>query len=55
MPLAGDEEIEALFRKMEQQGDFSTRDVAGKIAGELDLPRKRVYELVLKLRRAEQK
>ena len=48
--LVGDGEIEALFRKLEQQGKFSTRDVAGKIAGELDLPRKRVYEVVLKLR-----
>lgn len=47
---ARDEEIEELFREMEQQGEVSTRDLAGKIADELKLPRKRVYDLVLKLR-----
>jgi 16S rRNA (cytidine1402-2'-O)-methyltransferase len=53
-PGAGDGEIEALFREMDQQGDFSTRDLAARIAGELNLPRKRVYEVVLKLRSMEQ-
>jgi 16S rRNA (cytidine1402-2'-O)-methyltransferase len=53
-PEAGDGEIEALYREIEQQGDFSTRDLAARIAGELDLPRKRVYELVLKLRSMKQ-
>jgi 16S rRNA (cytidine1402-2'-O)-methyltransferase len=53
-PGAGDGEIEALFREMEQQGDLSTRDLAARIAGELDLPRKRVYEVVLKLRSMNQ-
>jgi 16S rRNA (cytidine1402-2'-O)-methyltransferase len=53
-PEAGDGEIETLFREMEQQGDFSTRDFAARIAGELNLPRKRVYEVVLKLRSMKQ-
>jgi 16S rRNA (cytidine1402-2'-O)-methyltransferase len=53
-PGAGDGEIEALFREMDQQGDFSTRDLAARIAGELNLPRKRVYEVVLKLRSMNQ-
>jgi 16S rRNA (cytidine1402-2'-O)-methyltransferase len=53
-PGAGDGEIEALFREMERQGEFSTRDLAARIAGELDLPRKRVYEVVLKLRSMRQ-
>jgi 16S rRNA (cytidine1402-2'-O)-methyltransferase len=53
-PGAGDGEIEALFREMGQQGDHSTRDLAARIAGELDLPRKRVYEVVLKLRSTNQ-
>jgi 16S rRNA (cytidine1402-2'-O)-methyltransferase len=53
-PGAGDGEIEALFREMDQQGDFSTRDLAARIAGELNLPRKRVYEVVLKLRSMKQ-
>jgi 16S rRNA (cytidine1402-2'-O)-methyltransferase len=53
-PEAGDGEIEALYREIEQQGDFSTRDLAARIARELDLPRKRVYELVLKLRSMKQ-
>jgi 16S rRNA (cytidine1402-2'-O)-methyltransferase len=53
-PGAGDGEIEALYREMEQQAELSTRDLAAKIAGELDLPRKRVYEFVLKLRSMKQ-
>jgi 16S rRNA (cytidine1402-2'-O)-methyltransferase len=53
-PGAGDGEIEALFREMERQGEFSTRDLAARIAGELDLPRKRVYEVVLKLKGMKQ-
>jgi len=47
---AKDGEIEALCREMEQQGEISTRDLAARIAEELDLPRKRVYDLVVKLR-----
>ena len=43
-PEAGDGEIEALYGEMDQQGEFSTRDLAARIAGELDLPRKRVYD-----------
>jgi 16S rRNA (cytidine1402-2'-O)-methyltransferase len=53
-PGAGDPEIEALFREMERQGEFSTRDLAARIAVELDLPRKRVYEVVLKLKGMKQ-
>lgn len=51
---AGDREIEALFREIERQGEFSTRDLAERIAEELDLPRKRVYEVVLKMRSGKQ-
>ena len=47
---AGDKEIEVLFREMERQGEFSTRDLAEKIAEALGLPRKRVYNIVLKMR-----
>jgi sugar-specific transcriptional regulator TrmB len=39
---------------MERQGELSTRDLAERIAGELDLPRKRVYEVILKLRSMKQ-
>lgn len=52
--VAGDREIEALFRELERQGEFSTRDLAERIAEELDLPRKRVYEAVLKMRSGKQ-
>jgi 16S rRNA (cytidine1402-2'-O)-methyltransferase len=53
-PGAGDGEIEALFREMEKQGDLSTRDLAARIAGELDLPRKRVYDKILELRAGQE-
>jgi len=49
-PAAHDGQIEALCRQLEKQGEFSTRDLAARIAEELDLPRKRVYDLVVKLR-----
>jgi 16S rRNA (cytidine1402-2'-O)-methyltransferase len=49
-PAAKDGEIEVLCREIEQQGEFSTRDLAARIAEKLDLPRKRVYDLVVKLR-----
>jgi 16S rRNA (cytidine1402-2'-O)-methyltransferase len=51
----GNGEIEALAREMDPQRELSTKDLAGRIAGELDLPRKRVYDVVLKLRSPEQK
>ena len=49
-PAAKDGEIEALCREMERQGETSTKDLAARIAEELELPRKRVYDLVVKLR-----
>jgi 16S rRNA (cytidine1402-2'-O)-methyltransferase len=49
-PAAKDGEIEALCREIEQQGELSTRDLAARIAEQLELPRKRVYDLVVKLR-----
>ncbi|MGE5789458.1 MAG: 16S rRNA (cytidine(1402)-2'-O)-methyltransferase [Syntrophaceae bacterium] len=54
-PAAKDGEIEALCREMEQQGEISTRDLAARIAEDLELPRKRVYDLVVKLRRVNPK
>lgn len=45
-----DGEIEVLVGELERQGEQSTKDIAAKIAVELDLPRKRVYEAVLKRR-----
>lgn len=53
-PAPGDQEIEALCRAMDLQHELSTKDLAGRIAEELDLPRKRVYDVVLKLRGKEQ-
>jgi 16S rRNA (cytidine1402-2'-O)-methyltransferase len=53
-PEAGDEEIEVLLGEMDRQGEFSTRDVSEKIAETLNLPRKRVYGVVLKLRSMKQ-
>jgi 16S rRNA (cytidine1402-2'-O)-methyltransferase len=53
-PVAGDSEIEALIREAERQGEFSTRDLAGRIAEELGLPKKRVYDAVLTLRKMKQ-
>lgn len=49
-PVAGDGEIEALVREMDLQQELSTKDLAGRIAEELDLPRKRVYDVILKIR-----
>jgi hypothetical protein len=40
---------------MERQGEYSTRDLAEKMAAALGLPRKRVYEAVLKMRSATQR
>jgi 16S rRNA (cytidine1402-2'-O)-methyltransferase len=51
---AGDKEIEALYREMSGAGGASTRDLAGRISVELDLPKKKVYDAVLKLRAGEQ-
>ncbi len=45
-----DGQIEALFRQMERQEELSTRDLAVQIAEQLDLPKKRVYDFVLRLR-----
>jgi 16S rRNA (cytidine1402-2'-O)-methyltransferase len=47
---AGDEEIEQWVRRLEEREDLSTKDLASRIAAELDLPRKRVYDLVVRLR-----
>lgn len=47
---AGDAEIEEWVRRLEERDDLSTKDLAVRIAAELDLPRKRVYDLVVKLR-----
>ena len=47
---AGDAEIEEVMNRLESQEELSTRDLASRIAHELDLPRKRVYDLVVKLR-----
>ena len=47
---AGDEEIEHWVRRLEEREDLSTKDLASRIAAELDLPRKRVYDLVVRLR-----
>lgn len=47
---AGDAEIEEVMNRLESQEELSTRDLAARIAHELDLPRKRVYDLVVKLR-----
>jgi 16S rRNA (cytidine1402-2'-O)-methyltransferase len=49
-PLAGDGEIEALFVEMDPEGELSTKEIAARIAAELDLPRRRVYDKILKLR-----
>lgn len=46
----GDEEIEQWVRRLEEREDLSTKDLASRIAAELDLPRKRVYDLVVRLR-----
>ncbi|HET6490074.1 MAG TPA: 16S rRNA (cytidine(1402)-2'-O)-methyltransferase [Syntrophales bacterium] len=53
-PAAGDQEIEALCREMDLHRELSTKDLAGRIAEELDLPRKRVYDVILRLRSSEQ-
>jgi hypothetical protein len=37
-------------RRLEEREDLSTKDLASRIAAELDLPRKRVYDLVVRLR-----
>ncbi|MCU0582711.1 MAG: hypothetical protein MUE57_02540, partial [Syntrophales bacterium] len=47
---AGDAEIEEWVRRLEERDELSTKDLAVRIAAELDLPRKRVYDLVVKLR-----
>lgn len=47
---AGDAEIEEVMDRLESQEELSTKDLAARIARELDLPRKRVYDLVVKLR-----
>jgi len=47
---AGDAEIEEWVSRLAQREDLSTKDFAARIAAELDLPRKRVYDLVVKLR-----
>jgi len=51
---AGDAEIEEVMNRLESQEELSTRDLASRIAHELDLPRKRVYDLVVKLRAARE-
>lgn len=50
---AGDDEIEEWVRRLEEREDLSTKDLAARIAAELDLPRKRVYDLVVRLRAAK--
>jgi len=47
---AGDDEIEERVRRLEEREDLSTKDLASRIAAELDLPRKRVYDFVVRLR-----
>ncbi len=47
---AGDDEIEDCMRRLEERENLSTKDLAGRIADELDLPRKRVYDLVVRFR-----
>lgn len=51
---AGDDEIEEWVRRLEEREDLSTKDLASRIAAELDLPRKRVYDLVVRLRASRQ-
>jgi 16S rRNA (cytidine1402-2'-O)-methyltransferase len=51
---ASDQEIEALCLEMDLQRELSTKDLAGRIAEELDLSRKRVYDVILKLRSEDQ-
>ncbi len=50
----GDTEIEDLLLRLESREDLSTKDLAARIAEELDVPRKRVYDLVVR-RRASRK
>jgi len=47
---AGDAEIEEVMDRLESQEELSTKDLAARIARELDLPKKRVYDLVVRLR-----
>jgi len=35
---------------MDPEGELSTKEIAARIAAELDLPRRRVYDKILKLR-----
>ena len=51
---AGDDEIEEWVSRLEEREDLSTKDLASRIAAELGLPRKRVYDLVVKLRAARE-
>ncbi|NPV03702.1 MAG: 16S rRNA (cytidine(1402)-2'-O)-methyltransferase [Syntrophaceae bacterium] len=47
---AGDAEIEEAMNRLASQEELSTKDLAARVAHELDLPRKRVYDLVVRLR-----
>ena len=47
---AGDGEIEECMRRLDEREDLPTKALAARIADELDLPRKRVYDLVVRLR-----
>lgn len=47
---AGDDEIEDRLARIESREELSTKDLAAQVAGELDVPRKRVYDLIVKLR-----
>jgi len=40
--------------RLEEREDLSTKDLASRIAAELGLPRKRVYDIVVKLRAARE-
>lgn len=50
----GDAEIEEWVMRLEEgREELSTKDVASRIAAELDVSRKRVYEIVVRLRAAK--
>ena len=49
----GDAEIEDMLLRLDSREDLSTRDLAARIAGELEVSRKRVYDLIVKLRAAK--
>ena len=51
---AGDDEIEGRLACLESREDLSTKDLAARVAEEFDVPRKRVYELVVRRRAAKE-